>query len=80
MKESVLKSLANAAFAIAQLAVPGAASVIELGRKALALIDDAKTAFGETTPELEEARGVLEAAVNAHVDDTIARLRGEDEA
>lgn len=50
---------------------------IAAGQAVLDLIDGVKKTSGESQEELEASRAELEAVVNAHVDQTIGRLRGD---
>lgn len=50
---------------------------IAAGRAIIELIDGVKDTSGASQAELQASRDELETAVNAHVDNTIGRLRGD---
>ena len=51
-------------------------AAVGAGQAVLKLIDGVKEAGHQTPAELDETRDALEAAVNAHVDQTVEDLRG----
>lgn len=68
----------EAAKDLAPLIVPGAPLAIKAGEKLVAALQE----LGDKVPpqtraELDAQRLALEARVNAHADETIARLRGD---
>lgn len=73
----IIDTILDVAQAVSAMVVPGAAEVIAAGKSVIALIDEAKETFSESdTSRLDAVRADLEAKVNAHADETIARLRG----
>ena len=75
---AIFNSIISVAKMVGPMIVPGAGEAIALGAKVLEMIDTAKATFSETDPvKLDEARAALEARVNAHVDSTVDKLRGE---
>ncbi len=76
---ALLDSLVSLGKVVAPLIHPAAGPLITVGEKVIEAIDHAKETFGADTPsELDAVRGDLDARVNAKVEDTIAKLRGED--
>lgn len=77
------KTMLDAILAVAKAAAPivgnGAPEVVELGERLVELIDHAVDEFsGNPIPdELIDKRDELEEAVNAHVDQTVKKLRGK---
>lgn len=69
------KSLAPVIEALTGTALVGPA--VAAGQAVLQLIDGVKDTSGQSQEELEAARAELEAKVNAHVDSTVDRLRGQ---
>lgn len=73
----IIDTILDVAQAVSAMVVPGASEVIAAGKSVIALIDEAKETFSESdTARLDAVRADLEAKVNAHADETIARLRG----
>lgn len=79
---AILDAILDVAKAAAPLVGHGAPEAIELGKRVLELIDHVQEGFqgavaGSDMEALIRERDALEQRVNAHVDRTVDKLRGE---
>lgn len=74
----IFDALLDLAKAVAPVVGKGAPEVVQLAESVVEMIDTAVDVFAdEDDTELLEARAKLEQKVNAAVDETVDRLRGE---